>query len=418
MPSDSSTPPLKDADWLGAAGTQRIFSAVEQAGYQARIVGGAVRNSLLSLPVTDVDFATNATPVALLEIARKNKIKAVPTGMDHGTVTYVVNNTPYELTTLRRDVKTDGRHAQVLFTDDWHEDAQRRDFTMNALYCDSSGHIFDPVNGLEDLRDGLVRFIGDAGARIEEDYLRILRFFRFTASYGRGKCDPDGLAGTMKLRHGLDQLSGERIEKEFSKLLVAPFAGDIIPVMNDAMILQRLFKPAANINRFTALVQLDKALGFAGNYVQRLAALLVTKPKDAVWLRDRLRLSSKVFERLAAIASYPFAKAPPLTQKTAKDYIYTHGTETFRDQLLLTWSETGADPGRPPLAELLSFADHWAIPDFPITGRDVLALGIPPGPRVGAIIEQLEQWWIDQDFTNDSALIRQKLGELVIVNKT
>jgi poly(A) polymerase len=203
----AAPPSLKDAEWLKRPETKRVFAALSADGVETRAVGGAVRNTLLGLPVTEIDLATTALPEQVMALARKAGLKAIPTGIEHGTVTVVVDGAPFEVTTLRRDVETYGRHATVAFTEDWEEDARRRDFTLNALYAGSDGTVFDPLGGYADLVAGRVRFIGEAEARIKEDYLRILRFFRFNAYYGKGPLDPEGLQASVRLRAGLDQLS-------------------------------------------------------------------------------------------------------------------------------------------------------------------------------------------------------------------
>jgi tRNA nucleotidyltransferase/poly(A) polymerase len=217
--SAAPLPSLKDAAWLQQPETQRVFAALAVPGVETRAVGGAVRNTLLGLPTAEVDFATTALPEKVIALARSADLKAVPTGIEHGTVTLVANGVPFEVTTLRRDVETFGRHAIVAFTEDWAEDARRRDFTLNALYASSDGEVFDPLGGYADLVAGRVRFIGDAEARIKEDYLRILRFFRFNAYYGKGPLDADGLAACVALRDGLAQLSAERVAGEMMILL-------------------------------------------------------------------------------------------------------------------------------------------------------------------------------------------------------
>jgi len=222
-------PSLKDAAWLEREETQAVFDALQAHGIETRAVGGAVRNTLLGLTVTEVDLATTAVPEEVMALAAKAGLKAVPTGIDHGTVTLVASGVPFEVTTLRRDVETFGRHARIAYTKDWEEDARRRDFTLNALYADRDGRVFDPLGGYADLRAGQVRFIGDAEERIKEDYLRILRFFRFHAYYGKGPLDPAGLAAAVRLRGGLDQLSAERVAAELRRILIAPQAAGAGP---------------------------------------------------------------------------------------------------------------------------------------------------------------------------------------------
>ena len=289
----SAAPPsLKDAAWLQQAETKRVFAALAGPGIETRAVGGAVRNTLLGLPVAEVDLATTALPETVIALARGADLKAVPTGIEHGTVTVVANGVPFEVTTLRRDVETFGRHATVAFTEDWQEDARRRDFTLNALYAGSDGELFDPLGGYADLAAGRVRFIGDAEARIKEDYLRILRFFRFNAYYGKGPLDAAGLAACVQLRAGLDQLSAERVAGELRKLLVAPQAVRAVEALFDYGLLTQLLGGVPRLLRFARLVAAEEALGLPPDAALRLAALAVFVKEDAERLAARLRLSN------------------------------------------------------------------------------------------------------------------------------
>ncbi len=285
-------PSLKDAAWLQQAETKRVFAALAAPGIETRAVGGAVRDTLLGLKVAEVDLATTALPEKVIALARGADLKAVPTGIEHGTVTVVANGVPFEVTTLRRDVETFGRHAVVAFTQDWQEDARRRDFTLNALYAGSDGELFDPLGGYGDLAAGRVRFIGDAEARIKEDYLRILRFFRFNAYYGKGPLDAAGLAACVRLRAGLDQLSAERVAGELRKLLVAPQATRAVEALFDYGLLTQLLGGVPRLVRFERLVAAEEALGLAPDAALRLAALAVFVKEDAERLAARLRLSN------------------------------------------------------------------------------------------------------------------------------
>lgn len=414
---DNTIPSLAQASWLQASETQHVFKALVDQGFDARAVGGAVRNSLLGEPVDDVDIATTATPTQILDAAQKAGLKAVATGFDHGTITVIAASTPFEVTTLRQDIETDGRHARVRFTDDWHADARRRDFTINALYCDRDGQVFDPVNGHSDIKAHIVRFIGDPDERIQEDVLRILRFFRFTAKYGDGHCEPNGLAACRKLRSGLDQLAGERINAELSKLLVAPHAPAVTYAMDDAQILARLFHPVCNIDQLRHLAAIDTSRGLAPDPVQRLAALVGHKKADAVWLRDRLRLSSRAFERLALMANRQALKDLDTTE-AAKAYLYHHGSEAYRDAVKIAWAAAAAPANDPVWVERLALPNRWQPPQFPVTGADILARGVSPGPRVGRILAEMEAWWIANDYGDERAKIDAKLTELVTVTKS
>ena len=284
----SAPPSLKGAPWLKRPETARVFAALAESGVETRAVGGAVRNSLLGLPVTEVDLATTALPQQVMALARKAGLKAVPTGIEHGTVTVIADGVPFEVTTLRRDVETFGRHATVAFTENWEEDARRRDFTLNALYAGSDGTVFDPLGGYADVVAGRVRFIGDPEARIREDYLRILRFFRFNAYYGKGPFDADGLRASVSLRGGMAQLSAERIAGEVRRLLVAPQATRAVEALFDYGLLPSVIGGVPRLERFERLVAIEEALGHEPDAMLRLAALTVFVAEDAARVAARL----------------------------------------------------------------------------------------------------------------------------------
>lgn len=415
--SDSKLPSLANAPWLKQPATRGVLEALEAQGHTARVVGGAVRNALLHEPVQDIDIATTATPDEIIETATMSGLTSVPTGIDHGTVTVIADKKPFEVTTLRRDVETDGRRAVVAFTDDWTEDAQRRDFTINALYSDKDGVLFDPVGGYEDIKQQRVRFIGDADQRIKEDYLRILRFFRFTATYGQGQCDASGLASCSKLRAGLDKLAGERIWVELKKLLVAPHASDVLGVMESSQILASLIEPDRNVDQFKRMVAIDAKLDRTGNPVQRLAALCGHTNNDVRWLRDRLRFSTRAFERLTAMVQNTTWPASDASEHDTKIHLYRHGPEAYCDAVLLAWARSGADPDNTSWLRHVNLVEHWQIPKFPFAGSDVLALGLDPGPKVGQILSQLETWWISEGFPDDPERLKQQLLALARVTK-
>lgn len=411
-------PDLASAEWLTNTKTRSVLDALETRGHDARVVGGAVRNALFGQPVNDVDIATTASPDEVLAAAQAANLKAVPTGFKHGTITLVADAAAFEVTTLRRDVETDGRHARVVFTDNWLEDAKRRDFTINAIYCDKSGILFDPVGGIEDINLQRVRFIGDADQRIAEDYLRILRFFRFTATYGNGMCDAAGLTSCRKLRAGLDSLTGERIWSELKKLLVAQHSGGVVQAMHDNGILARLFQPVCTVERLQRLIAIDRAMNQTGHAIQRLAALAVHKLSDAVWLRDRLRLSSREFDRLALIATADDLPTPGHAIQSAYVHIYRNGADAFQDAILLAWAASDAPSDDAAWHERFTLPHRWQAPDFLLSGADVLALGVDPGPKVGAILADVERWWISEGFPDDLAGLRQRLADRARVTKS
>jgi poly(A) polymerase len=413
MPS-TAPPRLADAGFLAWPETRAVFAALGTAGIDARVVGGAVRNALLNRAVIDIDMATPALPDAIIRAAQAAGLKAVPSGIAHGTVTVVVGQRSFEITTLRQDVETDGRHAKVAFTADWVADARRRDFTMNALYCDAGGHVFDPLGGYPDLASGSVRFIGDASARIREDYLRILRFFRFTAEYGNGAPDAEGLAATVRERSGLAALSGERLRQELLRLLAAPRAVEMVDCMLDygvlIMVLRSVFRPAL----LARLVEIERVLARDSDPVLRLAALAVDVLEDADNIGHRLRLSNSEHARLVRAASArAFAAAGPPSEAVAKARLYADGEDAYRDLVLLSWAWSGASAADETWLERWALPQRWAPPVFPLGGDDVIALGVPAGPRVGEVLRAVEAWWIEGGFSAEEPVLRGKLRDLV-----
>lgn len=408
----SDLPHLIDAPWLQRPEMQAVLAALAARNFTARAVGGAVRNTLLGLPVTDVDIATTARPDEVVAAAEAAGLKTVPTGIAHGTVTVISAGSAYEVTTLRKDVEAHGRHATVAFTDDWTADARRRDFTLNALYCNAGGKVFDPLSGYADLMARRVRFIGDAGERIREDYLRILRFFRFTAAYGDGPPDRPGLDACVRERAGLAVLSGERMREEMLRLLAAPRGAELIGVMLDYGLLPQVLGLAPRPGLLARLSSLQAALGLAPDAVLRLAALAVEVPEDAERLRTRFRLSNEETARLVRASMCAPAIDPNASESAGKAYLYAEGAAAFHERVLLAWARSGDAPASAAWRLRLALPERWQAPNFPLGGNDVMALGIPAGPRVGELLRTLEAWWIAGDFTADKAALRAKLGEL------
>ena len=392
-------PSLKDAAWLKRPETARVFAALSGDGIETRAVGGAVRNTLLGLPVTEVDLATTAVPDKVMALARKAGLKAIPTGIAHGTVTVVADGAPFEVTTLRRDVETYGRHAKVVFTEDWDEDARRRDFTLNALYADAEGALYDPLGGYADLVAGRVRFIGDAEARIAEDYLRILRFFRFNAYYGKGPLDAAGLSACVKQRGGLAQLSAERVCAELKRILIAPQARAAVEALFDYGLLTDILGSAPRLGRFAHLIGIETALSREANAVLRLAALAVFVAEDAPRLAARFKLSNAEQAVLALGADEVLDQALP-EEGAAKRLLYRLGPDRFPLQVMLTWAARGTDAGDPGWQRALSLAERWQAPSFPVHGPDLAPFNLE-GPALGAMLRALEQHWIDGGFAAD-----------------
>ena len=411
-PPSGQPPRLATAGWLVRPETQAVFAALATQGFDARAVGGAVRNTLLGRPVVDVDVATPARPMDVIAAARAAGLTAVPTGIDHGTVTVVANHVPFEVTTLREDVESHGRHATVAFTDDWAADARRRDFTMNALYCGADGEVFDPLGGYPDLVARRVRFIGDAAERIHEDYLRILRFFRFTADCGAGPPDAQGLDACVRERAGLARLSAERMRQEMLRLLVASRGPELISWMQGYGLLVDVLGVAPRPALLGRLAEVEAALGLQADPVLRLAALTVAIPEDAERLRDRLRLSNDEHARLAATGSSTPDIGAGVPELAAKMHLYAHGAGRYRDRILLAWAQSGDPADNASWRERLALPDRWPPPKFPLGGADVMAVGVAAGPRVGELLRALEAWWITGGFTADEGALQAKLREL------
>lgn len=408
----TSLPSLSQCEWLTRKETQRVFSAIEAGGGEARAVGGAVRNSLLGRPVLDIDLATNLTPQAVLQAAASAGLKAVPTGIDHGTVTVISGDFPYEVTTLREDVDTFGRHAEVAFSTDWTADAKRRDFTINSLYADCQGDLFDPLGGYGDLAARRVQFIGDPRQRIREDYLRILRFFRFTADYGEGAVDVDGLWACLRERAGLSVLSAERVHTEFAKLLISARAAEIIGVMFEHGLLLDITGLVPDLTRMNRLVDLEDGLQLSPDAYRRLAALSIRMTEDADLLAKRFRLSRAVHKRLVNMSRTSAFVGTDMSEKDARAALYDLGEEAYTDQLLLAWAEGGGDEKH--LGDLVRLPERWTAPHFPLSGHDAQAAGIEEGRAIGDALRSVERWWVLEDFPSDIDQLKDKLKEWAI----
>ena len=380
--------PAQQAQILSPS-VQRVMTALREAGGEARVVGGAVRDVLLGRKVGDIDLATTVPPQQVMEILARQHIKTVPTGLAHGTITAVVDHVGYEIPTLRRDVETDGRHAQVAFTDDWREDAARRDFTFNALYVDEAGQLYDYFGGMEDAQAGRVRFIGDARARIREDVLRILRFFRFYAYFGSGEVDSEGLAACRELADLIPRLSVERIAREVLKLLAAENPVAAWRLMSESGVTAHFLGEAVGIARLQALVENEKRHHELSATLVRLAALLPQDESVAARVAARLKLSKRESDRLGVLSKVPAMLRDNLTPVALRRIVYRYGTENCRAALVLE----GKD-----IASLLPVITAWENPIFPIKGEDLVKQGIPASPRIGEILREVEAWWIAGDF--------------------
>jgi len=395
---------LDDAAWLEAGEVARLLALLDRDGEEARVVGGAVRNSLLHLPVAEIDVATTALPEEVVRRVAASGWKAVPTGIEHGTITVVIEGKPFEVTTLRRDIETYGRKAKVAFGRDWATDAQRRDFTINALSATAEGKVHDYVGGIADIAARHVRFIGDPRQRIAEDYLRILRFFRFHAWYGRGALDAAGLHACIIARAGLEALSRERVRMELLKLLLAPHATATLTVMAETGILGAVLGGVPLLASFENMVKVEAAVGIEADAVRRLGALGVYLKEDAERLGQRLRLTNAEAERLAALDSW-WRVSPQRSEQAAHALLYQLGPQSFIDRTLVAWSRSEASAKDEAWRELATLPRRWSAPVFPLKAADFMRRGIAAGPALGAALHAAEEFWIAADFPADAAAI-------------
>ena len=384
---------IKPPSWMSDKASRALMAALKG---DARFVGGCVRDTILKRPIGDIDIATPLFPEEIMRRLAAAKIKAVPTGIAHGTITAVTDKRPYEITTLRRDVETFGRHARVAFSADWKEDAARRDFTMNALYLNDEGEVFDYHDGIKDLRAGKVRFVGDPATRIREDVLRLLRFYRFHAWYGRGEADQAARAGCRASAPLLPTLSGERVQTELLKLLGAKNPLPSLTMMREDGVLQRILPKIRDLEVVAQLIALEPK----PDPLRRLAALLAGEG-DA--LARKLKFSNADRERLVALA-----ENVPLTSDAMEQRRLLHrmGRDLYIDRVLLGAALAG-DTGN--VKKLLAAAAKWKPVAFPLRGADIAAAGVPEGPAIGKLLAEIEAWWEAGDF---KATRKQCLAEL------
>jgi poly(A) polymerase len=395
---------LGDAAWLKGGALARLIALLDCDGEEARVVGGAVRNALMRLPVGEIDVATSARPEEVMRRIDAAGGKAVPTGIEHGTITAVIEGHAFEVTTLREDVETFGRKARVAFGRDWSRDAKRRDFTINALSATRDGKVFDYVGGLADIAAHRVRFIGEPRRRIEEDYLRILRFFRFQAHFGKGAPDAAGLLACIRERAGLETLSRERVRMELLKLVVAPRATPALAVMLESGILGMVLGGVPFIASFENMVKVEAALGVEPDALRRLGALGVWVIEDTERLGERLRLANAESERLAALDLW-WRMTPAAGGQPVRALLYRLGPQAFRDRTLLAWARSQAGAVDAAWRDLAMFPQHWSAPVFPLKAADFIARGVAAGPPLGAALRAAEEAWIAADFPGDRAAL-------------
>lgn len=401
----SATRSLHSANWLTSGPAARVLGLLNSDGEEARVVGGAVRNALLGLPVGEIDIATTALPEEVINRAKRARIKSVPTGLDHGTVTLVVEHKAFEVTTLREDVETFGRKAKVAFGRDWTRDALRRDFTMNGLSLSPDGVVHDDVGGLADVEARRVRFIGEPGQRIAEDYLRILRFFRIHAAYGQGAPDAAGYDACIAGRDGLCMISAERIRMELLKLVVAAGAGPALVAMDNAGLL-RFTAGVVYHGVFAKMVEAEAQLGLDPDPIRRLGALAVAVTEDARRLSQRLRLSNVETKRLDSMG-HRWWRLKDMDEDTARRRFYRIGdAHRYRDRILLAWARAGRDATSSYWQEFISLPDRWTPPVFPLKGGDFIARGIAEGPALGHVLTLAEDAWLAAQFPMDETSLK------------
>jgi poly(A) polymerase len=414
---------IQPQPWMTRPETRAVLAALTADGAEVRFIGGCVRDAVLKRKIRDIDLALARPPAEVMTLLERAGIRVVPTGIDHGTVTAIVAGVPYEITTLRVDVETDGRRARVAYTDDWIADAARRDFTINALSCTADGAVYDYFNGLNDLGRGRIRFVGDARERIREDVLRLLRFFRFYAHYGKPPPDADALSACRAMADRLPLLSGERVRVEILRTLMSEHPADVFDLMRDNHVLAHVLPEAGDLGRLRQLTWLEgpglPSGTVAPDAIRRLAALVATDTEGSRRIADRLRLSNRQRDRLVTLVAPPVRIDPDTDGDRLQRALYRYGAATVRDVVLLAWSSERGAVGVMPSArsrgwlELLARIEAWQPVHFPLKGRDALALGVAHGPAIGRLLREVEAWWEEDGYRADRAGCLARLAQLL-----
>jgi len=414
---------LSPQPWMTTPETQNLFRALESGGKQARFVGGCIRNAIYNIPVKDIDIATPEPPHRVIKLLETANITVIPTALEYGTVTAIINSVRYEITTLRIDQENHGRQATVSYTNDWVADALRRDFTINTLSSTIEGNLFDPLSGLDDLNQRYVRFVGNAKERIEEDLLRLLRFFRFHATFGCEKIDPDAISACRELAPRLIELSSERVQSELFKILDSPRPANTLALMDNEQILKYVLPEATDFGRLKMLSWIETK--FSNNEsirpdkLRRLAAVLNLDRTGHTALAKRLRLSNKQSLRLATMTKSTQLPVPELNKLRRHQALYDLGANNFRDQALLSWAhEKNTVLNLPPernkhWLDLINDVGKWQKPSFPIKGSDARKLGLKQGPAVGKALEKVEIWWRKGDFQANKRQCIKQLRQVI-----
>lgn len=385
---------LENFPLMGDQVTQQLFQIFADHRVLVRFVGGCVRDAVLGIAAHDIDIAAPIPPDQIIDILTKAQVHVIPTGYDFGTITAVVHGRSFQITSLRQDWETDGRRARVMYGTDWEADALRRDFTINALYADRDGTIYDYFEGLGDLKAGIIRFVGDAHQRIQEDYLRILRYFRFLSWYGHGPIHPEAMQACTAHSHGLKGLSRERVGHEFLKLLAAPSPLSSLILMNQAGLDPFILPHPLNLKAIEVLLNFEET----SNVLCRLAALSLPQIDDK-GLAEALRLSREQKQYLHDCALR--LGGYPSSEKTIYRNLYQDGVELFKDLTLLSLALRPLSSTPSILREALKIAASWKSPSFPLKGKDLVEAGVKPGPKLGELLTLCEAWWIDQEFRPD-----------------
>ena len=401
---------IKPQPWMTQHQTVSVLDALHSGSQPARFVGGCVRDSILGKPVKDYDIATPELPKRIIQLTEKAGLRAIPTGIEHGTITVVSGGIAFEITTLREDVKTFGRHAEVVFTEDWEKDAARRDLTLNALYCDADGTVYDPINGLPDLQKGLIKFIGDPRVRIAEDVLRILRYFRFFAYYGKLPGDRNSLSACGDFSIQLGKLSANRVWREFSKILAAPDPTHTMKLMSQVGVLENILFSKIQLDCLESLIFSEKKYAKINpDSIRRLVAMTHLDEPSVKSLSKRLNLPGFDRNRLMGLATPAVLPDVESDDKENRKILFQLGENIFRDLVLLG----SASSPQFDWSKLMSLPDRLPIPPFPISGKDLIQHGIPEGQEIGKILETVKIWWANGGFSSDREMCLKKIKELV-----
>lgn len=395
--------------------TQKILSVLNASRANcARLVGGCVRDALLNQSCDDVDIATQLTPPEVIAACEKAGIRVVETGISHGTVTAILEKKPFEITTLRQDIATDGRHAEVAFTDDWHKDAARRDFTMNALYLDSDGTVFDPTGqGVTDARAGNVVFVGDPDQRILEDHLRILRYFRFAARFQHNSLDGPALQACARHATAISSLSVERVWSELKKILAPSDPRVAVKAMAQSGVLAVALPEAQGLATFNALIEIETTAFLESDPLLRLMALLPRDTAVVEAMSARLKLSKAESDRLLAWAGDTTRIVSYLSARDVRQALYWMGNQTYLDRVRLQWAQDPAPRRATQWRTLLALEGGFVAPKLAVNGQMAIAAGATPGPAVGAVLAEVERWWVESDFIDDELGLIERLKAVV-----